>query len=320
MISVVVPTFHRFEWLIQTVRDLLGQEYPAFEIVVADQNAAWPPEHRRDLEEIKADPRVRWLILESPGVVAARNRAVAASVGSLILFVDDDVRIPHSRLFSAHAERFEDPRVAAVVGRERHENDAGIGGASSPRESRHVSAGLSPLQQALTFDRNSDTEATICTFSTCNGSIRRSAFLAVDGFDELFTGNSYGDDYDLALRLHARGYEIVYEPAAWLIHCRAPLGGLRLSDPGNRPPVLPTAQGLWLFVLRHGHRGVYRHLIVHHVLRKTVLLKQNLLRPWRAPGLIVQTLRALPAAYARRSQGPQSLFHKPAGPAGMSPR
>jgi GT2 family glycosyltransferase len=314
MMSVIVPTFRRFEWLLQTVQDLLAQEYSDFEVVVADQNADWPAALHADLDAIKANPRIRWLAVGSPGVVVARNRAVAASVGDVILFVDDDVKIPDRHLLEAHAASFDDTRTAAVVGRERPVDDA-VAGIPRPQAPRQQ-AGLSPLQQALTFDRNSDTSQDVCTFSTCNGSVRRSVFLAVGGFDELFAGNSYGDDYDLALRLHERGYRIVYEPAAWLIHCRAPRGGLRLSDPTNSPAILPMAQGLWLFVLRHGHRGAYRHLVVHHVLRKTVLLKRNLVNPWRLPRSVVATVAALPLAYVKLSRGPQLPFTDTANRAG----
>src|SRR5437763_16310722 len=94
-ISVIVPTFRRFEPLIQTVCDLLKQEYPSFEVVVADQNPNWPEEFSESLERIKDNALVRWLSLESPGVVVARKRAVAASKGDLVVFVDDDVSIPN---------------------------------------------------------------------------------------------------------------------------------------------------------------------------------------------------------------------------------
>jgi GT2 family glycosyltransferase len=152
------------------------------------------------------------------------------------------------------------------------------------------------VQQALWFNRNGDRAQWICTFCTCNGSIRRSAFEAVGGLDESFAGHSYGYDYDMALRLHSAGFRFVYDPAAWLIHRRIPAGGLRMSDQKTRVNHVRTAQGLWTFVLRHGHRGMYRHLVLHHVLRKTVLLKRNLTRPWRQPavaaGVLIGLLRA----------------------------
>jgi cellulose synthase/poly-beta-1,6-N-acetylglucosamine synthase-like glycosyltransferase len=233
-------------------------------------------------------------------VVAARNRAVAASQGDVLLFVDDDVLAPDRTLVSRHAANYDDPRVMAVVGRERQVGEQV--GPSSDRTDRADApalpppAGQSPLQQALWFDRNGDRRQQVCTFCTCNSSVRRSAWVAVGGFDERFRGNSYGDDYDFALRLHARGDVIVYDPTAWLVHLRAPAGGLRLTDRQNPVDMTATAEGLWLFVLRHGHRGMYGWLVWHHVLRKTVALRRYLFRPWEQLRVAWSVTRALPRA------------------------
>ena len=62
---------------------------------------------------------------------------------------------------------------------------------------------------------------------------RRSEFLRVPGFDENFTANSYGDDYDLAIRLAEQGGKTVYDPMAALTHLQVPAGGLRLKDASN---------------------------------------------------------------------------------------
>jgi GT2 family glycosyltransferase len=290
-VSVIVPTFRRFDPLLGTLRDLLNQDYPLFEIVVADQNPQWPEDLTAPRVRIQADPRVRWLRLERPGVVAARNAAAAASIGEILLFVDDDVLVSDRTWIRRHAENFGDPTIAATVGRERQVVDdttppvepSGRGDAATLPAPRDWSA----LQQAMWFNRNADRRQYVSTFSTCNGSIRRSAFLSVGGFDEAFGGHSYGDDYDLALRLDGRGFRAVYDPTAWLVHLRAPLGGLRLTDPSNTADGVLLAQGLWLFVLRHGYRGMYWRLVKDHVLRKTVLLRRNVIRPWRSARAVV---------------------------------
>ena len=308
-VSVIVPTYRRFECLIRTVEDLLSQDYAAFEVIVVDQNPSWPTDLEPRRSAIRADPRVQWLVLGSPGVVVARNRAVAASTGEILLFVDDDVLIPHRQLLARHVSAYATPEIAAVIGRERPHD------ASHDDDDRAPSGvvlppppGLTALQQVIWFNRNGDDAQQVCAFSTCNSSIRRSAFLAVGGFDELYSGNAYGDDSDLALRLHARGSAMVYEPAAWLIHRRVPMGGLRLSDRTNMIDEVASAHGLWLFVLRHGHRGMYRYLVVQHVLRKTVLLKRNVTRPWREFRTATSLVRAFFRARKTLHQGPQSIF------------
>jgi GT2 family glycosyltransferase len=317
-VSVILPTYRRFEPLLKTLEDLLVQQYPDFEIILLDQNPAWPEELRDRFALVSKDLRLRWVRIDEPGVVKACNLAVEEASGELLLFIDDDVLIPHPHLLGLHARNFSDPSIIAVVGREQRPGEvtATIPAASAqlahanPERFESIPGELTPLQQALWVDRNSSKPKQVCTFCTCNSSVRRADFVAVGGFDELFTGNTYGYDADLALRLSARPGTIVYDPDAWLIHRRAPVGGLRLTDKHNRIDPAATAQGLWLFVLRHGYRGMYVHLIYHHVLRKTLLLRRNLFST-RQIGIIIGLLRGLVRAWHKRLLGPQSLFHRP---------
>jgi GT2 family glycosyltransferase len=314
-VSVILPTYRRFEPVLKTLEDLLVQQYPDFEIILLDQNPAWPEELRDRFALVSNDLRVRWVKTEGPGVVKACNLAVKEASGELLLFIDDDVFIPHPHLLRLHARNFSDPRVVAVVGREHRPGEvtATIPAASAqlahanPERFESIPGELTPLQQALWFDRNSSEPKQVCTFCTCNSSVRKTDFVAVGGFDELFTGNTYGYDADLALRLSARPGTIVYDPDAWLIHRRVPVGGLRLTDKHNRVDAAATAQGLWLFVFRHGYRGMYAHLIYRHVLRKTLLLRRNLFST-RQIGIAIGLLRGLVRAWHKRLLGPQSLF------------
>lgn len=316
MISVIVPTYRRWEAVLNTLDDLLAQRYPSFEVVVADQNSEWPAELQSRKTQIEADSRVRWLSLSAPGVVFARNRAVASSNGEILLFVDDDVAIPSPWLLLAHARNYVDTRVLAVVGRELapgHGETVSIEPPASPGVPLKAPRVWSNLQQAMWFNRSGRTRQYVCTFCTCNGSVRRGAFVAAGGFDEAYTGNSYGDDYDFALRTWTAESNIVFDPDAWLLHLRSPMGGLRLTDRGNRPDWTATAAGLWLFLLRHGHRGMYGHLLWTHVIRKTVVTRQNLARPWRQVRAALQVLRALPRARSSARRGPVSVFTTGAG-------
>lgn len=294
-VSVIVPTLGRFEPLLQTVGDLMAQNHDDFEVIVVDQNRSWPSELKSSVEALKSTPSVRWFTVTPEGVVKARNFAVSQARGSILVFVDDDVLIPEPSFLTRHERRFDDDRLSAVAGRECPADQSGAPLYSDEPPLPHP-GDWSPLQQAMWFDRNRPRAQFVTTFSTCNGAIRRSAFDAVGGFDERFGGSSYGDDYDLALRLAAAGHQILFDPAPWLVHRRVPAGGLRLSDRSNRVQWLATATGFWVFVLRHGHRGMFGHLLLRHVLRKTVLLKSNLMRPWRLPMVMLQTLAALPVA------------------------
>src|SRR5262249_40363129 len=144
-------------------------------------------------------------------------------------------------------------------------------------------------------------------------SVRRDAFLAVGGFDENFSGNSYGDDYDFAVRLHDAGFRTLFDPAARLVHLRAPLGGLRLSDGGNSFNETDRAISSWIFLLRYATARSWRFLLYHHLLRKTVLLRRNMIRPWRQIPVWAGLIRAFFEARRRVRCGPRSRFDTSAG-------
>jgi GT2 family glycosyltransferase len=305
-VSVVVPSYRRFQPLLNTLKDLQKQDYPNFEIIVVDQNLEWSAEYDETLATLRSDDRILWLKQAQPEVVIARNTAVHHAQGEIIIFVDDDVEIVDSQFIYRHVKNYGDPLIHVVIGRECQDGSPPDRIAETG-ETDHLKQ-LSPLQQALWFDRNSSYRTDICTFSTCNGSIRKSTFLAVGGFDENFRGNSYGDDYDLILRLHQQGFKSVYDPAAWLTHLRVPMGGLRMSDLGNRVSYRQTSTGFWLFLLRHSTPDMIWHLFYNHVLRKTVLLKVNLQRPWRQMVVIPGVILGFFQACFLLRKGTQSCF------------
>jgi glycosyltransferase involved in cell wall biosynthesis len=94
LISIVLPTFNRLEFLRFAVESVFAQTFTDWELIVADDGSG--PETRRYLRSLHAPPRVRLIELEhsgNPGAV--RNAAVRASSGEYIAFLDsDDVWMP----------------------------------------------------------------------------------------------------------------------------------------------------------------------------------------------------------------------------------
>jgi len=321
LVSVIIPTFRRFGPLLDTLDDVVRQENVAFEVVVADQNPEWPADCRARLNQFVADARIHWIRLEQPGVVRARNLAVKESRGTILLFIDDDVRIPNRLFLARHAANYRDKSLSAVVGRELRPDQARSSAAptddslsSDPASEQPPRwSDRPPVFQALSFNRNSDRRTFVHTFCTCNSSIRRSAFLRVGGFDEHFTGNSYGDDYDLAIRLADEGGKSVYDPLAALIHLQVPAGGLRLKDAGNTFTEKDKALSACLFFLRHARWGCRWHLFYNQLLRKTVFLRKNVVECWRQPRVWGGLIAAWKEAKRRNREGPVSIFAQGTG-------
>src|SRR4051794_6065693 len=106
-VSVIVASYRRFLPLLNTIRALQAQRYPNVEIIIADQNTAWPEEHQKTVAALQLDRRIQWLALPSPGVVSARNQAVKRSCGEILLFVDDDVAIPDAFFIHRHVRNYQ---------------------------------------------------------------------------------------------------------------------------------------------------------------------------------------------------------------------
>ncbi|MBN2139772.1 MAG: glycosyltransferase [Desulfovibrionaceae bacterium] len=93
LVSVVIPTYNRAELLMHTLASVLGQTYPALEVLVVDDGSTDDTAERvRGL----ADPRIRYLRTERSGLpAAARNAGLAQAAGEYVAFVDsDDLWLP----------------------------------------------------------------------------------------------------------------------------------------------------------------------------------------------------------------------------------
>jgi glycosyltransferase involved in cell wall biosynthesis len=110
MISVVICT-NRPGQVSNAVRSVLANAEPPFELVVVAQGGEWAA---GDLEVFRGDARLRIVNDPGRGLSRARNVALSASTGSLVLFTDDDCFVlPRLRTQSVFEER---PDVALVFG------------------------------------------------------------------------------------------------------------------------------------------------------------------------------------------------------------
>jgi GT2 family glycosyltransferase len=196
-------------------------------------------------------------------------------MGEVLAFIDDDVRIDDSHFLAHHARNYLDPTVAAVCGQEL------LPPQFATREKASVFS--QAFEEAVFFQRETTERREVFHLATCNCSVRRSAWEQVGGLDEAYRGNSYGDDYDLALRMRAAGLKVVFDPLASVKHLQLPLGGLRLSDPRNKWSEAEKYVSLFRFYFQHVPPRWRRWYWHKCVLRKSLLLRRNLVRPWRWP-------------------------------------
>lgn len=235
LISVIIPTYGREEPLRDSLKDVLQQDYLAFEVLVVDQTPTHQPETQAYLQELADAGKIQWFRVNWASLPGARNYAVRRSSGEIILFVDDDIQMPAGCL-AAHAHNFlERPEVGAVAGRVFDRMKLADSGNSLTIEDLPPEA-MDPGIAWYYIDLvHTVKPQRVLTARGCNMSFRREIFTKYGlQFDERFRGSAVREESDFCLKLRQTGYQIWYDPAAHLVHLGEETGGCH--DISTRSP------------------------------------------------------------------------------------
>jgi len=86
LVSVIIPTFNRADWLAESIGSVLDQTYPHLELIVVDDGST---DHTSEVVQ-EFGNALTYLCGDHQGVSAARNRGAKVSQGTLIAFLDSD--------------------------------------------------------------------------------------------------------------------------------------------------------------------------------------------------------------------------------------
>jgi len=187
LITVVIPTRNRVEYLLEAVRSVQQQSYEHWECVVVDDAST---DGTADRLRAMIDGRIRVLILGRHHERSrARNAGLAQSAGSYVLFLDDDDMLTKEalgRLLKAATRR----KCAAAIGSSRRFTEDGM----SRRQIVHPRV---PWTGEVWRE-------TVFGWQTVPGTtlFARAALERAGGWDE---GVSWAEDIDLLLRVSALG-------------------------------------------------------------------------------------------------------------------
>lgn len=223
-VAIGIPTFNRGTVLLDTICDVLQQNPPADEIIVIDQSDWYPEGVQRQLDELSKVGAICYFHQKEPNLPMARNRALKETHSDIIIFIDDDVKIS-AGFIAAHLDNFSNEAVWAVCGRVTERDTP----------ARPLIERSWPKSLDYKFFDTSWTHV-VEDFGTVKGgnhSVRRSKVLALEGYDEAYTGVALREETDLAFRIIQAGGIIRFDPAAHLHHLRAPAGGCRISTWGD---------------------------------------------------------------------------------------
>ncbi|MBN1298642.1 MAG: glycosyltransferase family 2 protein, partial [Actinobacteria bacterium] len=215
-LSIIIPSYYRYEPLKKVLELLCRQTYKPFEVIIADQT----PKAERPVgfyEQFKELP-LKILDLENPSYSNARNSGALASSGDVLLFIDDDVEFADDFL-QMHIETMVEENVDVVVG-------ATSETPTLPDTYNRDITHMDPISLFL--------KAPHCKWNGMalyigglNTSIKRDVFLKVSGFDENIPRM---EDIELGYRLFKSGAKILHSYRPFAYHKRFKTGGTRRSQ------------------------------------------------------------------------------------------
>lgn len=217
LVSVVIPTYNREDYLIGTLDTLLKQDFESFEIIVIDSSENLSPKLERFLKE----KNFRYYWVEKRGPHFAKNFGIKKAKGEIIIFCDDDI-IASSNLVKNHVRNYNNPEIGGVAGRTYNKEEEKL---ERPRK-----IGKIPIHMEMTAGFHGDFRTYVDHVHGCNMSFRKRILERVGGFDENLIGNAIFEEADLSVRVRSLGYKIVFDPEAEVQHLQAEVGGVRTNE------------------------------------------------------------------------------------------
>jgi glycosyltransferase involved in cell wall biosynthesis len=187
VISVILPTFNRLEFLRCAVESVFAQTFTEWELIIADDGSN--ENTRGYLRSVTRPPRIKLLELShsgNPGAV--RNTALREAAGEYVAFLDsDDVWVPEKLERQLNALRAKAGCRWSYTGYSRI--DASGNARTYPGTRRWVPYRGSIFKELLAFEAEVSTPSVLA---------ERALVESMGGFDEL---QEVYEDYDLWLRI-----------------------------------------------------------------------------------------------------------------------
>ncbi len=195
IVSIIIPTLNRYEYLDDVLKDLEKQDYKNFEVLICDQseplNGSFYEDRNLKLTLIRQKEKALW---------KARNQCVKTSKGEYLLFFDDDSRV-NSDWITNHLKCINYFKVK-------------------------VSSGISLSKVGDKIPNNYNVFRWGDQVDTGNVMVHRSVFNVTGLFDLQFEKMRMGDG-EFGARCFTHGIANVNNPMASRIHLKVGTGGLR---------------------------------------------------------------------------------------------
>ena len=227
LVSVIIPTLNRYEYLKDVLADFEKQTFTNFEIIIVDQSHPFQNDFCKGF-----NLKINHIHQEEPALWLARNTAIKLSSGSIIALSEDDVRIGPDWL-------------------ENHLKCLDFFKAE-------ISAGVF-YPQGSSIPEERSFFAIASQFATGNAMLYKRVFQEIGLFDSQFEKQRMGDG-EFGLRAYLNGFKSISNPFASCIDVKAGTGGLREMGswdafrPKNLFAPRPIPSVLYLFRKYYGRQ------------------------------------------------------------------
>ncbi len=178
-ITVVIPTYNRYDFLKRAIVSVISQTYKVKEIVVVDDGSS------DSTSQILQDfPNIKYIFQKNSGVSSARNLGIKNASHEWIAFLDSDDEWYESKLEEQVVFHKAQSDVLMSYTDEEWIRD-GVS-VKIPKKFRKI--GLNPFNENLSF----------CNIAPSSALIHKTLFKSVGVFDESL---DVCEDYDLWLRI-----------------------------------------------------------------------------------------------------------------------
>lgn len=196
LVSVIIPTLNRYEYLKAVLHDLEKQHYKNFEVIVVDQADEFKEEFYSGWEV-----KLKFWHQKEKALWKARNEAIRMAKGKYILMSEDDIRIPENFIYD-HLKALDFFAADASCGVFYPEGKA--------------------IPQERSYFKYAE------QFATGNSLLKREIFEEIGLFDRQFERQRMGDG-EFGLRMYINGFKLISNPRAYCVDVKAPVGGLRIA-------------------------------------------------------------------------------------------
>ena len=214
-ITVVIPTRGRPDLIGRSVRAVLANDHPAFDVLVVDQSD--DDGTRRAVEAIATtDARLRYVHTMPPGLSRAYNVGARMATADVLAFTDDDTVADAGWLTAVDRAFATQPDAELLYGTVALPEELAGAAGEVP---------VLPIARAERLDRRSGFRI---YGMGANFAMKRSLFERLRGFDEVLGGGGplrSSQDFDLQYRAYRAGAVVLLRPEASVDHY-----GLRTSE------------------------------------------------------------------------------------------